>query len=313
MKILKLLLLSVLGLLFSVFVFLELFYFTQTQRVAEANNISTAGVPLAIIDVPHDPYNAPSVGWCGETTVQMAFFNYGVFVPQQIINRLSNTPHPDMHFNDIPVVLDYFGVETQSWYDHPSPFGVAMMYFRSFYHSKEANLHSFIHWVKQELSQGFPVILGVRSSPFEIDYWPLDHFVLGVGYSEEGIIANPNNPARARNISRARTVIEYDFPTDNPYTFHNRFHYYYGYSIRSVLGQDNSISPVINLESESEETSILRITPPNIGDIDVIYKKTYQLDENDRMELINSSILEFSDDFIIDSVDKNTIVVYSLV
>ncbi len=137
------------------------------------------GMNLYIQDRDEDP-EAPKEGWCGETCIQMALQYYGKNISQREINEAGHSVNPDLRGNDIPIALDNLGVNYNLW-DEDNP-----------------DLEAFIAWLKSQLEEGYPVLVGVKIYPDKHPYWSADHFVLVVGCNSEGILINSNNAGKGQ-------------------------------------------------------------------------------------------------------------------
>ena len=93
-------------------------------------------------------------------------------VSQAAVNRAGQPDHPDLYVYDIDDALDNLGVCYEA--SDESVTGV----------------FDFVAWVKDQLAAGYPVLCGVKIYPDEHPDWSLDHFVLAVGYDEEGLVLN---------------------------------------------------------------------------------------------------------------------------
>ncbi len=104
-----------------------------------------ASVDLNISDIVDDPYRKyKEVGWCAEASLQSAFTTYGVYIPQSMINGISNPANHDLYAQDISLTLDRLG------------FGF------KFYPIDNDNYSNFIKWIKEFLSYRVPILFGVH-------------------------------------------------------------------------------------------------------------------------------------------------------
>ncbi len=131
----------------------------------------TGELRLPIVDRQWDE-GAPPEGWCGETSIQMAALHFGAWVPQAVANRLGHPTTPDLWEQDVTTALDALGLH----YD-PGP---------------KKSPAKLLAWTVEALRAGHPVILGVKLSPSDHPEWDVDHLVLAVGFSKEGLIINSN-------------------------------------------------------------------------------------------------------------------------
>lgn len=124
---------------------------------------------LPIPDRAQHPSSPPS-GWCGETAIQEALLNLGVWASQRRIHAAGNSKHPDLYSDEIPVALTALGVS-----------------FTRYAPSKKTSYEQF---VRDAIDAGRPVLAGVKILPTEHPTWGLDHFVLVVGYGPAGLLVN---------------------------------------------------------------------------------------------------------------------------
>jgi hypothetical protein len=130
-------------------------------------------VNLNIPDRGWDPvYANLTMGWCGETTIQMAMAYFGKEVSQKDINQAAGPDIPGINETDVDTALNALGVAFTSWPD------------------SEQHPDAFIEWIKKELVEGYPVICGTKIYPDEHPDWFVDHLVLAVGFDEGGLILN---------------------------------------------------------------------------------------------------------------------------
>jgi hypothetical protein len=130
-----------------------------------------ADVALPIPDRPQAP-ESPDSGWCGETAIQEALLHLGVWAPQKTIHAVAKPKHSDLYSNDIPVALAALGIP------------------HSFYAPKKKGFDAYAAWVRDAIDGGEPVIAGVKILPTEHPDWGLDHFVLAIGYGDDGLLVN---------------------------------------------------------------------------------------------------------------------------
>jgi len=159
----------------------------------------------------------PPEGWCGEASIQMVALYYGAFLPQRLINALSNPIHPDLYNNDLPVALAKIGLE-----------------FSSFQNTQTTTVQGYIEWVKTQLDWGYPTILGCKIHPTTHPDWYLDHFIVAVGYTHEGLIYNTTWGYQEERSYEILSSIEVE-----GISFANTYDRYFGLAIqgfRSPLG-----------------------------------------------------------------------------
>ena len=128
---------------------------------------------LNIQDREWDPGRPDTrLGWCGEACIQMAMSHYGREVSQAAINRAAGVRVPEITDENMDAAMRKLGVAYAAW---------------------DGTVHDidlYIAWIKAALRRGCPVICGIKTYPDEHPDWSLDHFVLAVGYDDNGLILN---------------------------------------------------------------------------------------------------------------------------
>jgi len=153
-----------------------------------------------------------SVGWCGETGIQMAMLYYGKHVNQDVINRAGRPDHPDLYMYDINDSLNALSVRFIAW--DPS----------------RQDINQFINWIKAQILRGLPVLCGMKIYPDEHPDWSLDHFVLVVGFDARGLIINTNLDMGGQQLISYRQLSSYQ----EGYSFQNKFYRYFARAITGV-------------------------------------------------------------------------------
>ncbi len=167
--------------------------------------VAQSPVLLPIADRPSAPA-APPEGWCGESAIQQALLYYGAYVPQADINKAGRPQHPDLYARDIPVALKALGA-------------------RFVWSDKGRDLPGFINWVKQRISGGRPVLVGVKINPSQHPEWALDHFVLAVGHDARSLTLNTT---WNKQLKRSTWALK---STERGLGFANRYQSYFGLAI----------------------------------------------------------------------------------
>ena len=86
-------------------------------------------------------------------------------------------------------------------------------------------MEAFVKWVRSQLAEGHPVLVGEKSYPTEHPEWALDHFVLAVGCTEESLTYNTTwGRPQTRTFARLSTQ-------ERGISFANRFNTYFGQAI----------------------------------------------------------------------------------
>jgi hypothetical protein len=150
----------------------------------------------------------PESGWCGEAAIQMALSYYGAYASQQAINRAGKPEHPDLYAAEIPRAMKNIGLDYSAW--------------------KGDGLGAFLKWIRGQLADGHPVLLGVKIYPTAHPDWALDHFVLAVGSTEDGLTFN-TTWGRQETITFARLTTQ-----EKGLSFANRDGTYFGYAITGM-------------------------------------------------------------------------------
>jgi hypothetical protein len=171
------------------------------------------GVLLDIPDRAWDPTRPDlSVGWCAEACIQMALAYYGVDVSQFEINQAGNPDHPDLYAYEIDTALEALAIEYAVW------------------DSENPSLDAFIRWIKAHLLAGHPVLCGVKIYPDEHPDWALDHFVLAVGFNQEGLILNTQLDLDGQVLVPTKQL-QSRYPG---YSFDSHWHEYFGRAITGI-------------------------------------------------------------------------------
>ena len=164
-------------------------------------------VSLDIADTGQEQ-RRPAGGWCGEAAIQMALSYYGAYASQQAINRAGKPEHPDLYAHEIPRAMRNMGLEYSAW--------------------KGDGLEAFLKWIRSQLAEGHPALLGVKIYPTAHPEWALDHFVLAVGCTEEALTFNTTwGRKETKTFARLSTQ-------DKGLSFANRYGTYFGYAITGM-------------------------------------------------------------------------------
>ncbi len=171
-------------------------------------------VNLNIADRDWDPKRPDkSVGWCAETSIQMALAYYGIDISQKSINRAGSPSHSDLYMDEIDVALDELSVKYISW------------------KGKDKELDDFLIWIRSMLDSHYPVLCGVKIYPDEKPKWFLDHFVLIVGYNKKGLLVNTNMKGQKLISYKQLTSFNHGF------SFKNRKNRYFARAITGLKVQ----------------------------------------------------------------------------
>ncbi|MFP4415756.1 MAG: C39 family peptidase [Chitinivibrionales bacterium] len=176
-------------------------------------------VDLNIKDRDWDPKRPNKrVGWCAEACIQMAMGYYGVEITQKEVNKAGSPRHADLYMDDIDEALKNLSVHFVAW-DY-----------------NIRNLDEFIVWIKSMLERGYPVISGVKIYPDKYRRWFLDHFVLVVGYSKEGLLINTN--IKGQQLISYSQLKSYN----RGFAIKNRHDRYYARAIIGLSKKSTSVS-----------------------------------------------------------------------
>lgn len=227
---------------------------------------------LEIPDTDQEP-RRPDAGWCGESAIQMALSYYGAYASQKAINRAGKPEHPDLYSNNIPVAMNSLGLEFKAW--------------------RGKGLPAFLKWIQAELAVNHPVLLGVKIYPTAHPEWYLDHFVLGVGCTQETITLNTT---WGRQETRTLALLSSE---QKGLSFANPFNAYYGYTIaglKTTADQANLKPTRIKLRREADGHVELRVTMENLERGNryrlVKFADLSQAQRNARGELVRSFVAE---------------------
>jgi hypothetical protein len=150
----------------------------------------------------------PESGWCGEAAIQMALSYYGAYASQQAINRAGKPEHADLYAHEIPRAMRKLGLEYVAW--------------------KGDGLEPYLAWIRGQLADARPVLVGVKIYPTAHPEWALDHFMLAVGCTGETLTYNTTWGRQETKTLAGLSVQEKGL------SFANRFDTYYGYAITGL-------------------------------------------------------------------------------
>ena len=157
-----------------------------------------------------------SVGWCAETCIQSSMAYYGVEVTQLEVNEAGEPDHADLYAYDIDDALDDLSVEYVAWDESIE------------------DVDAFITWIQDALRAGHPLLCGIKIYPDEHPDWSLDHFVLAVGFTPEGLILNTQLDLDGQ-VLVAYTQLK---SADPGYSFASSWNECFGRAITGVAGAD---------------------------------------------------------------------------
>ncbi len=172
-------------------------------------------VNLNIADRGWDPKRPDKgVGWCAETSIQMALAFYGVEISQKSINRAGSPSHSDIYMDEIDVALKELSIKYLPW------------------KGKDKDLDDFFIWIRKMLDSHYPVLCGVKIYPDEKPNWFLDHFFLIVGYNKKGLLVNTNMKGQRLISYKQLSSLHHGF------SFRNRKNRYFA---RAITGLKNPV------------------------------------------------------------------------
>lgn len=180
---------------------------TQSTPIAAPENSSTILPSSMLLPIPNrlQDADAPPEGWCGEASIQMGLSFYNKEASQKEIHAAGKPSHPDLYSSDINRALEAFGLNYIEWNDNVK------------------NLPKFIAWIKSNIAKGYPVFCGMKINPTRHPEWSLDHFVIAVGYNENGLYINTNHKDGQLLITYEQLASD-----TNHYSFENVYHRYFG-------------------------------------------------------------------------------------
>jgi len=171
----------------------------------------TDEVNLGIPDRAWDPDRPDlSVGWCGETCVQMAMAYYGKEVSQKTINAAAKAT-ADVTEDNMDTAFANLGVDYIPWDESNS------------------NVWELMAWIVDMVRKGYPVICGVKIYPDQHPDWYVDHFVLTVGFNSSGLLMNTQLNARGQRYFSYNQLASWNYG----YSFLN---YQNRFFIRAITG-----------------------------------------------------------------------------
>lgn len=248
---LKKLLIGITLIVILIFLLIELILEVAVNQIDFDKDLNSKLIPID--DRPDYPNRPSNVGWCGEASIQMAAIYYGAFIPQTLINKIANPKNPDLYYYEIPVSLQRLSLNYNSWYDIPNYLGIAMPYIQSLWRGKNYNLDKFINWIKYNISKSYPVLIGVKLYPYGNPDWPLDHFMLAIGFDEKDLVYNPNyHGTEKKPVNQLKNKAK-------GYSFHNKYNYYYGYAVTGFNFKDLCEPISLNVMSESINEASVQI------------------------------------------------------
>ncbi len=179
-----------------------------------------------ILPIPDHPQElgAPPEGWCAEASLQMGLSYYKHEISQKDIHNVANPVHPDLESAaEIDGAMKALGMDYRIW------------------DSKIHKVDRYIAWIKSNLAQGYPVFSGVKLNPTQHPEWAADHFVLIVGYNDDGLFVNTNH------FGVGQLLIPYQALVSQAarYSLENPYHYYFGRALTGVSSDGNGKSIVL--------------------------------------------------------------------
>ncbi len=150
----------------------------------------------------------PEDGWCGEAAMQMAMSYYGAYTSQKAINRAGNPEHADLYSYEIPRAMRKLGLEYVAW--------------------RGDGLKPYLDWIRGQLADAHPVLVGVKIYPTAHPEWSLDHFMLAVGCTRETLTYNTT---WGRQETQPLVKLSGE---EKGLSFANPFGQYYGYAITGL-------------------------------------------------------------------------------
>jgi hypothetical protein len=188
--------------------------FNQKALCATPDSLAIAPPPSVLLPIPNrlQDRDKPPQGWCAEASIQMGLLFFNKMVSQKEINTSGKPKHPDLNSNDINNALKYLNVNFTEW------------------NADNHLLPQFMTWIQSNIAKGYPVICGVKINPTRHPEWPLDHFVLAVGYNESGLFINTNH-----DVGQVLITYEQLASESNRYSFQNSYHRFFGRALTGLM------------------------------------------------------------------------------
>ncbi len=207
--------------------------------------------------------DAPKEGWCGETSVQMAALYFGAYIPQSVINKAGKPAHPDLWEYDIPTALDAFSLSYEPW--KPVAPGHAPVQSQIAASGRvnpapSKDIPLLLAWIRRQVFQDHPVVIGTKIYPTHHLDWDVDHIMLAVGFTKQGITINTNSRAGQLEVSNENLM------SHHGYSFVNQTNVYYAFAVTGFKNPPHAVPVSLVVTKEmvgalSIEVQIRSLTP----------------------------------------------------
>jgi TPR repeat protein len=153
--------------------------------------------PRGVLDIPE--------GSCGETCLWSLLRAGGHEATLIDINSAGGEPGRGLHSYELHRVLDRFNFEyVNTMGRKPAAYGpmlIGNFFANLLKRNHDAKYRHFLYdQVIPSVRAGRPVILGLKKSPTQHGHWPIDHFVLVVGYNVDRDLLIINDNSRRRRL-----------------------------------------------------------------------------------------------------------------
>ena len=157
--------------------------------------------------------------YCAEVCIQEALMHYGMNLSQDNINKAGGKDNSSglEDKGQITLALNNLGANFETWY---------------FTQGRDMNYAEYIDFLKSKLSQGFPILAGVKINPTQHPEWINDHYILLVGFNDDSFIYN--------SPSERETMTFADFETTGHYTLTNTYKIFFGVAFKGIGSKDDN-------------------------------------------------------------------------
>lgn len=203
-----------------------------------------------------DVKEAPKEGWCGETSIQMAALHYGAYLPQGLIHDVGKPDHVDLWEYNLPPAMEALSLEYEQWQPaqvRPSPTDspdAARSIEKSTFRK---DIPILIRWIKYEISQGYPVLIGTKIYPTDYPEAVVDHIMLAVGFTKRGLILNTNSYEHQLEVSDRSLVRQHG------YSFVNYANTYFAFAVKGFRLPPQAAPVSLKVTKETKDTVSLNI------------------------------------------------------
>ena len=170
----------------------------------------------ALLDISPREYERDD--YCAEVCIQEALMYYGMNLSQDDINKAGGKDNSSGLENreQITQALNNLGANFETWY---------------FTQGQDMNYSEYLDFLKSKLSQGFPVLAGVKINPTKHPEWINDHYILLAGFTDDSFIYN--------SPSERETMTFADFENSGHYMLTNNYRIFFGVAFKGIGSIDN--------------------------------------------------------------------------